>query len=261
MSDWLDLSGRQAVVTGGGGGIGRAISLALAEAGVLVHALDRDGATLADTATEARSRAISISTTECDVTQTDQLQEFAASCPPIDILVNAAGISRSGSLLDMDIADWTALMQVNLYSYLHTVRAFAPAMVSRHRGALIHIASISGRFPQPASTAYSVSKAGVDLMSQQLAVELGPHGIRSNTVSPGLVRTPMTEAYYRVPGVADRRDAAIPIGRVAQPADIADVTVFLASDRARYITGADIVVDGGFSSSLMSTIPRPGYDT
>lgn len=98
------------------------------------------------------------------------------------------------------------------------------------------------------------------MMSQQLAYELGPSGVRSNTVSPGLVRTPMTEAYYQADGVAERRDAAVPLGRVARADDIADVVAFLASDRARYVTGADIVVDGGFSTRLMGTVPRPGFD-
>jgi NAD(P)-dependent dehydrogenase (short-subunit alcohol dehydrogenase family) len=133
-------------------------------------------------------------------------------------------------------------------------------MVERGSGSLIHVASISSRNPQPGSGAYSASKAGVALMSQQLAYELGPSGVRSNTVSPGLVRTPMTEAYYQAPGVAERRDAAIPLRRVARADDIADVVVFLASDRARYVTGADITVDGGFATTLMGTVPRPGYD-
>ena len=96
-------------------------------------------------------------------------------------------------------------------------------------------------------------------MSKQLAFELGSKGVRSNTVSPGLVRTPMTEAYYQVGDVTQRRDAAVPVGRVAKPDDIADIVTFLASDRARYITGADIVADGGFSQTLMSTVPRPGF--
>jgi NAD(P)-dependent dehydrogenase (short-subunit alcohol dehydrogenase family) len=162
--------------------------------------------------------------------------------------------------MDVDPDDWQRLLDINLTGYLRTARAFAPAMIERGSGSLIHIASISARHPQPGSGAYSASKAAVVLMSQQLAYELGPAGIRSNTVSPGLVRTPMTEAYYQAPGVAERRDAAIPLRRVAAPDDIADVVVFLASDRARYVTGADIVVDGGFSQTLMGTVPRPGYD-
>jgi NAD(P)-dependent dehydrogenase (short-subunit alcohol dehydrogenase family) len=152
------------------------------------------------------------------------------------------------------------VLDINLTGYLTTTRAFAPAMVECGSGSLIHVASISSRNPQPGSGAYSASKAGVALMSQQLAYELGPSGVRSNTVSPGLVRTPMTEAYYQAPGVAERRDAAIPLRRVARADDIADVVVFLASERSRYVTGADITVDGGFATTLMGTVPRPGYD-
>jgi NAD(P)-dependent dehydrogenase (short-subunit alcohol dehydrogenase family) len=133
-------------------------------------------------------------------------------------------------------------------------------MLERGKGALVHIASISGRNPQANSGAYSVGKAGVLMLSKQLAFEWGPRGVRSNTVSPGLVRTPMTEAYYQVGDVAQRRAAAIPIRRVAGPDDIAQVVLFLASDRAGYVNGADITTDGGLEQTLMSTVPRPGYD-
>jgi NAD(P)-dependent dehydrogenase (short-subunit alcohol dehydrogenase family) len=104
-----------------------------------------------------------------------------------------------------------------------------------------------------------VSKAGVAKLSRQIAFEWGPRGVRSNTVSPGLVRTPMSEAFYQAPGVLERREAVVPLRRVATPADIADVVVFLASDRARYVTGQEVVVDGGFAQTLMSHVPRPGF--
>lgn len=258
MSDWLDLSGRTAVVTGAGSGIGQACALALAAQGATVWGLDRDEVGLSSTRESAANhdvRALS-----CDVTDTGSINAAAHQVGPCDILVNAAGIGRPGALLDVDASDWQRVLDINLTGYLLTSQAFAPAMCERGRGALVHIASVSGRHPQPASGAYSASKAGVLLMSQQLAYELGPSGVRSNTVSPGLVRTPMTEAYYQAPGVAERRDAAIPLRRVAGPDDIADVVVFLASDRARYVTGADIVVDGGFTQTLMGTVPRPGHD-
>lgn len=134
-------------------------------------------------------------------------------------------------------------------------------MLEQGSGALVHIASISGRNPQGQSGSYSVGKAGVLMLSQQLALEWGPRGVRSNTVSPGLVRTPMTEAYYNVGDVAERRDKAVPIGRVAQPDDIAQVVMFLASKRAGYVNGADVTTDGGFELTLMSSVPRPGYDS
>ncbi|MGA1660480.1 MAG: SDR family NAD(P)-dependent oxidoreductase [Candidatus Nanopelagicales bacterium] len=260
MSDWLGLAGRVATVTGAGSGIGRACALSLADAGVTVWALDVDEAALADTLAEANGGAGHVQAIPCDVTDPESVAAAAEQAGVIDILVNAAGIGRPGTLIDVDMADWQRVLDINLTGYLRTARAFAPAMIARGRGSLVHIASVSARNPQPSSGAYSASKAGVLLMSQQLAYELGPSGVRSNTVSPGLVRTPMTEAYYQAPGVAERRDAAIPLRRVARADDIADVALFLASDRARYITGADIVVDGGFTQTLMGTVPRPGYD-
>lgn len=257
MTDWLDLAGRRAAVTGAGSGIGQACALALAAQGVTVWALDRDEAGLSVTAEQGGG---TIHALACDVTDEVSVTAAAGQAGAVEILINAAGIGRPGALMDVDLDDWQRVLDINLTGYLRTVRAFAPAMVDAGRGSLVHIASVSARNPQPASGAYSASKAGVVLMSQQLAYELGPAGVRSNTVSPGLVRTPMTEAYYQAPGVAERRDAAIPLRRVAAPDDIADVAVFLASDRARYITGADIVVDGGFTQTLMGTIPRPGHD-
>ncbi|MFM1966058.1 MAG: hypothetical protein RL134_1783 [Actinomycetota bacterium] len=260
MTDWLGLTGRTAAVTGAGSGIGQACALALAAAGVTVWALDRDDTGLAVTTQEAATFGMSVTALACDVTDAESVRAAAATAGAVDILVNAAGIGRPGSLLEVSAEDWQRVLDINLTGYLTTTQAFAPGMVERGSGSLVHIASISSRNPQPGSGAYSASKAGVALMSQQLAYELGPSGVRSNTVSPGLVRTPMTESYYQAPGVAERRDAAIPLRRVARPDDIADVVVFLSSDRARYVTGADITVDGGFATTLMGTVPRPGFD-
>lgn len=133
-------------------------------------------------------------------------------------------------------------------------------MLARRRGALVHVASIAASHPQGFSGAYSVSKAGVVMLSRQLAVEWGESGIRSNVVSPALVRTPMSEAFYRVPAIAERRAAMVPLKRVAAPADIAEVVLFLASPRSGYVNGEEILVDGGFARTLMDLVPRPGFD-
>lgn len=260
MPDWLGLAGRSAAVTGAASGIGQACALTLGRAGMTVWALDRDDRALAGTVSLAAAESLALHARTCDVTDAASAADIAAESGGVDVLVNAAGLGRPGPLLEMDPADWQLVLDVNLTGYLTMARAFAPAMVERGTGSLVHIASISSRNPQPTSGAYSASKAAVAIMSQQLAYELGPLGVRSNTVSPGLVRTPMTEAYYQAPGVAERRDDAVPLRRVARPDDIADVVAFLASDRARYVTGADITVDGGFSTTLMGTVPRPGYD-
>jgi NAD(P)-dependent dehydrogenase (short-subunit alcohol dehydrogenase family) len=128
------------------------------------------------------------------------------------------------------------------------------------RGSLVHVASIAGSNAQGQSGAYSVSKAGVIMLSRQLANEWGPHGIRSNVVSPGMVITPMSQAFYDTPGVTERRSAVVPMRRVGMPQDMADAMLFLASDRASYINGDEIMVDGGYANMLMNLVPRPGFE-
>jgi NAD(P)-dependent dehydrogenase (short-subunit alcohol dehydrogenase family) len=259
MSDWLGLSGRTAVVTGAGGGIGKAIAVELAANGMHCNVLDRAGDLVEATVAQISEGGGTATGHICDVTDEAGIKSVSNSINSCDVLVNAAGLVRPGALADLTTSEWNELLNVNLTGYFLMAREFTPHLVASGNGSMIHVASISSANPQGSSGAYSVSKAGVVIMSKQLAFELGSKGVRSNTVSPGLVRTPMTEAYYQVGDVAQRRDAAVPVGRVAKPADIADVVTFLASDRARYITGADLVADGGFSQTLMSSVPRPGF--
>jgi len=133
-------------------------------------------------------------------------------------------------------------------------------MLKQRSGAIVHIASIAASYPQSYSGAYSASKAGVVMLSRQLAVEWGSRGVRSNVVSPGMIRTPMTEGIYQAPGVHEARRALVPAQRIGRPEDIADTVVFLASERASYITGEEIIVDGGFTRTIMGVIPRPGFE-
>ena len=259
MSDWLGLVGRTAVITGAGSGIGKAVAKELSTNGVHCVILDRAQELVDATVSGILLDGFKATGAVCDVTDEKTITVVAESIKQCDILVNAAGLVRPGALAELATAEWDSLLKVNLTGYFLMARAFTPHLMKSGHGAMVHVASISSTNPQGSSGAYSVSKAGVVIMSKQLAFELGPHGVRSNTVSPGLVRTPMTEAYYQVGDVAQRRDAAVPVGRVAIPEDIADVVTFLASDRARYITGADIVTDGGFAQTLMSSVPRPGF--
>ena len=259
MADYLGLAGKVCAVTGAGGGIGRAVALAMAQAGARPVLLDRDGATCAQTAAELAAIGVEAPCIACDVADPASVTAAAKAAGPCDVLVNNAGLLRAGPLATLTLAAWNELMSVNLTGYFLCAQAFGAAMLERGGGAIVHIASIAGRHPQSASGAYSVSKAGVVMLSQLLALEWGPSGVRSNVVSPGLVRTPMSEAFYQAPGVAERRAAAVPVRRVAAPKDIADVVVFLASDRAGYVNGEDICTDGGFGRTLMTTVPRPGY--
>ena len=122
----------------------------------------------------------------------------------------------------------------------------------------MHVGSILGHHPQPEAAAYCASKAALSMLSRSLALELAPHGIRSNVVSPGFTRTPSSEASYRDPETAAARARLIPAGRVAMPADLAHVILMVASDRAGYVNGEEIMVDGGVGNTLMGRVPRPG---
>jgi NAD(P)-dependent dehydrogenase (short-subunit alcohol dehydrogenase family) len=259
---WLGLSGRVCVVTGAAGGIGRGIAAGLAQAGARLVLLDRDQAACEDVARALGSAdALPIA---CDISDPDAVKAVAAhvlrDAGPCDVLVNNAALLRAGPIATLSLADWNQLMSVNLTGYLLCSQAFGAQMLSRGKGSIVHTASIAGRHPQPFSGGYSVSKAGVMMLSRQLAVEWGPKGVRSNVVSPGLVRTPMTEAFYQAPGVAERRSAMIPVGRVATPVDIAEVVLFLASDRSGYVNGEDIGIDGGFGRTILGLVPRPGFE-
>ena len=259
-TDYLGLAGKICAVTGAGGGIGRAVALALAEVGALPVLLDRDTEACAATAAALAEIGVKAPSIACDVSDPVSVTKAAKAAGPCDVLVNNAGLLRAGPLATLPLDEWNRLLSVNLTGYFLCAQAFGAAMLERGSGAIVHVASIASRFPQGFSGAYSVSKAGVVMLSQQLALEWGPSGIRSNVVSPGLVRTPMSEAFYQAPGVAEKRAALVPLGRVAVPKDIADVVVYLASARAGYVNGEDICTDGGVGRVLMSLVPRPGYE-
>jgi NAD(P)-dependent dehydrogenase (short-subunit alcohol dehydrogenase family) len=260
---WIDLTAKVAVITGGGAGIGRGIALGLAAVGATVVVLDRDEAGAA-VAAEIRASGGRAEFLTCDVTSDDSVvratRQVVANVGNPEILVNNAGTMLPGGLETTSMADWERILSLNLTGYLRCARVFGEAMLARGAGAIVHVASISASFPQGYSGAYSASKAGVVMLSRQLAVEWGPRGVRSNVVSPGMIRTPMTEAIYQTQGVHEARRALVPARRIGRPEDIADAAVFLASERASYVTGEEIVVDGGFTRTLMGTIPRPGFE-
>lgn len=261
MSDWLGLQGRVVVITGGGGGIGRAAGRGFAAQGCAVALLDRDATLAEEAARETGGRAIGLGVDVTDQTAiAAAAQRITRELGAVDILYNNAGTLRANPIAEISLADWQALMDINLTGALLCSQTFGAGMLERGRGVLVHTASIAGQTPQPWSGAYSVSKAGLRMLSRQLAQEWGPRGVRSNTVSPGLVRTPMSEAFYRQQGVLERRSAIVPSRRVATPEDIANAVLFLASDRASYVNGTDLLVDGGLEGVMMGMVPRPGFE-
>jgi NAD(P)-dependent dehydrogenase (short-subunit alcohol dehydrogenase family) len=262
-SDWLNLSGRVAVVTGGGGGIGRATAASFARAGAKVAIVDRDEKGLETTRSELRALGADPVVVPCDTTDEKSVAAAATavekSLGACGILVNTAAILRSGGLDALSLAEWNTTIAVNLTGYFLCAQMFGQQMRKLRRGSLVHVASVAASNAQGFSGAYSVSKAGVVMLSRQLASEWGPHGIRSNVVSPGLVVTPMSQAFYDTPGVTERRTAVVPMRRIGAPQDMADAILFLASDRASYVNGDEIVVDGGFTRTIMNLVPRPGH--
>lgn len=261
MAHWLDIEGKVAVVTGAAGGIGKAIAETLGAAGARVAVLDRDGdacAAVADGLGAPAALGLGFDAGD-PATIAAAAARVEATLGPCDILVNNAGILRSGGLDTVTPEDWDLVLRINLTGYFACARAFGAAMLARGAGALVHVASIAASEPQAFSGAYSASKAGVAMLSRQLAFEWGPRGVRSNCVSPGMIRTPLSEPFYRVPGIAEARSAVVPVRRIGVPGDIADAVAFLASPRAAYVNGQDVIVDGGFSQTLMSHVPRPGH--
>ena len=263
-SDWLGLSGRVCVVTGGGGGIGRTAALSFAKAGARVAAIDLDERGLEVTRAELAKLGAGHVIARCDTSDVESVTSASAaieqSLGPCQVLVNTAAVLRPGALDTLPLAEWNAVLAVNLTGYFVCAQVFGRQMRALRRGSLVHVASIAGSHAQGQSGAYSVSKAGVIMLSRQLANEWGPHGIRSNVVSPGMVITPMSQSFYNAPGVTERRSAVVPMRRVGMPQDMADAILFLASDRASYVNGDEITVDGGYANMLMNLVPRPGFE-
>lgn len=262
---WLELEGKVAVVTGAASGIGAEIARQLASVGARVAVLDRDepGAIATANAIAATgARAVAVA---CDIADKASVDRAAAQVERelgrCDVLVNNAATIYAAALMDIDLQRWNQLMAVNVGGFLLCSQAFGRQMIAAGGGgSIVHIASISGRVPQPYSGPYSVSKAGVKMLSQLLAVELGEHGIRSNVVSPAMVRTPLTEGIYQNPDVLRRREEIVPARRISGPIDLAEVVLFLASARSGYVNGQDILVDGGLSTAWLTLIPRPGFE-
>jgi glucose 1-dehydrogenase len=260
---WLGLENKVAVVTGAASGIGAAVALELARNGAQVAVLDVNLGGAEATANEVAALGADALACRMDVSDEDSVAIAADAVMErwgsVDVLVNNAGISGSGALADVSAADWGRVLDVNLSGYLRCAQRFGAPMRKQHSGSIVHVSSIAGINPQARSGSYSPSKAAVGMLARVLAVEWAPDGVRSNAVAPGMTLTSMGEEIYRVPGVLEARSAAVPLGRIASPQDIADVCCWLASKRASYVTGEEIAVDGGFGQTVMSHVPRPGH--
>ena len=257
---WLGLAGRVCVVTGAGSGIGAETARYFALAGGHVAVLDRDAGAAAQVAAGIEAdggRAVAVGVDVSDPQAVNAAaDQVAQALGPCRVLVNNAAVRNGDLLLDIGLEAWNRVMAVNLTGALLCTQAFARQMIaSGLGGSLVHVSSITSHNPQWHHNAYTVSKAGMVQLSLGLSLELAPHGIRSNVVSPGFTRTPANEHSYRDPQVHATRKGLIPAGRIGTPLDLAQVIAFLASDRADYVSGQDVVVDGSFVNSLMSHVP------
>ncbi|MHB1009464.1 MAG: glucose 1-dehydrogenase [Propionibacteriaceae bacterium] len=251
------LEGKTVIVTGGDTGIGAAIATSAARAGAHVivdYVGSRDVADAFVKSLEGPGATGTVQAFEADVSKVDQVQDLVAEAVRrygrLDVLVNNAGIETRQSLLETTEAAYDRVLGVDLKGAFFAAQAAARQFVAQGGGGVIvNISSVHEDWPMPGNAAYCVAKGGMRMLTRNSAVELGPYGIRVVGVAPGAVNTPINAETVADPAAMKRLDAAIPLGKMAEPAQIGDVVAFLASDAASYVTGTTVVVDGGLMQS------------
>lgn len=248
------------VITGASRGIGRATALKLvadgAEAMTLcdVAYLDELEALAAD----LRTSGCKVRTLKADMAKPAAparvIAVAAKAMGGIDAIVGNAGIAAPARLVDLDLATWNRVFDINLRANWLLAKAAHPHL-KRSRGSIVMLASMAGKVPQLPTGAYSPAKAALIMLTEMMAQEWAPDGIRANAVCPGFVHTSMTDAVYSKPALARGRARLVPLGRVARPSDIADAIAFLLSPQASYITGQSLLVDGGLVQSILNHVP------
>jgi NAD(P)-dependent dehydrogenase (short-subunit alcohol dehydrogenase family) len=247
-----EFEGRAALVTGAGSGIGRATALRFAAAGAVVGVLDRDADTAKAAAAEVDGHAYAVDVRDADAL-TRAVNEFADTAGRLDVVVNNAGLGDLRPLHTLSEKLWHRLLDVNLTGTYLGMRAAIPLMLEAGRGAIVNNASVSGIVPTRNEAAYSAAKAGVISLTQSGALEYGPT-VRVNCVAPGHIRTPLTAVWEQLPDAFEPIAAMIPLRRIGEADEVAELILFLASDRSSYITGQTITIDGGIS------LPQAGTD-
>ncbi len=249
----MRLEGKRALITGSGRGIGRAIAVRLAREGadVAINDLNVQGdarETLAEVETAGRRGVL----VQADIGKAEQarqlVEEAIRQLGGLDILVNNAGVERRAAFVDVKEADYDLVLDVNLKGTFFVTQAFVRHLCAEKRpGRVINISSVHEEMPFPGFSTYCLSKGGMQLLTRDLAVELGPHGITVNAIAPGAIATEINRALLDDRPRVDRLLKQIPLGRMGKPEDVAALAAFLASEDADYITGSTYYVDGGLA--------------
>jgi len=243
------LDGRRALVTGAGRGIGLAAAAALAGAGAHVTLAARSAEEIEAGAALIRDTGGAADTMVLDVLDTSAAAQAVAAAEPFDILVNNAGTNRPKPFLDVPVEDFDAIMDLNLRAAFFVAQAVARRLVAASRsGSIINVSSQMGHVGAENRTIYCASKHAMEGMTKAMAVELGPHGIRANTLCPTFIETPMTRVFFESAAFRSQVLTKIKLGRVGQVEDLMGAIVFLAGDASALMTGAALLVDGGWTA-------------
>ncbi|MEE9538406.1 MAG: 3-oxoacyl-[acyl-carrier-protein] reductase [candidate division NC10 bacterium] len=243
----MTLQGKVAVVTGGSRGIGRAVATVLAREGAVITLCARDRVLLEKVAAELESLGAQALAVQADVTRASEVEQMIGACVErfgqVDILVNNAGITRDNLLLRMKDEEWDAVLSVNLKGVFQCTRAVLRPMIKQRSGRIINLTSVVAVMGNPGQANYVAAKAGIIGLTKATAREVASRGITANAVAPGFIETDMTHALG--PELQEQMRSQIPLGRFGRPEDVAELVAFLASDRAAYITGQVIHLNGG----------------
>ena len=259
--DLFDLSGKVAVVTGGGTGLGRGMAMGLAQVGALVIVVGRRQEVIDQTAAEIRAQGGKAEGVSLDVTRIKELPAFFAEVRSrhrhLDILVNNAGTNRRNSALNYTEEEWDTVIDLNLKAVFFCCQAAARIMKEQGGGKIINTGSLGSVVTTLNQPAYAPSKGGIMLLTKQLALELAPYRINVNAIGPGWFRTPLNDEMFRNEAWARGVLSMIPMGRTGIPEDLFGITVFLASRASDYLTGQTIYIDGGMMAGYkVRPIPR-----
>lgn len=244
---------KQAIVTGAGQGLGAAIAAALDVVGYRVGVLDVDAEQVAASAAGLQHGVALVADVTDEHAVAAAFETFAVTP---DLLVNNAGIVRFGPLQQQSVDDYRQVLNINLLGGCICARQAAQGMLARGSGHIVNITSVNGRHPAPEVGVYGASKAALAALTQLMAIEWGPRGVRANAVAPGFIDAGMSKPIYANPEVRELRGNGVPLRRLGEADDIAQAIVFLDSAAAGYISGHELVVDGGVINSVFAQLPR-----